>query len=334
MPILVVALIALLSVGLPASEVQARPSTERVVMSYASTLGTCCSWFWVAEAAGLFQKYGLETDQVLIRGGPTSVQALLAGDIQVMTGDAVATYAANLRGADLVIFASGHNRLTYGLVGGRGIKGPQDLRGKKVGARLGGRSEAITRMLLAGFGLQAGRDVELFQVAGSEARTAALISGQIQGGALSFPELYRARAMGMTVLGVPDLPDLNGPATTTRRYLQAHRPLLKNLVKGLADGVHFYRTNRVATLKILARYMRESDPKVVEYTYDLVVKGLAASPAVPREAVEKTIEVIAAQEPQIRTIDPFRFVDNSLAEELDAEGFLRGLESSSSRGPL
>lgn len=38
-----------------------------------------------------------------------------------------------------------------------------------------------------------------------------------------------------------------------------------------------------------------------------------------------TGDYAAAQEPQIRTLDPFRFVDNSLAEELETEGFLRGL---------
>jgi ABC-type nitrate/sulfonate/bicarbonate transport system substrate-binding protein len=87
---------------------------------------------WVTHEAGFLKKQGLTDELILISGGATTIQALLAGDLQFVNASGPAPINATLRGADVVIIAASYNLMPYGLVVGKDIRSPQDLRGKRV----------------------------------------------------------------------------------------------------------------------------------------------------------------------------------------------------------
>src|SRR5688572_14819679 len=61
---------------------------------------------WVAEEKGLFKKYGLDPEVIVIGGGGArGVSALIAGDIQFVTAAGDSVISAALRGADAVMIA-------------------------------------------------------------------------------------------------------------------------------------------------------------------------------------------------------------------------------------
>jgi ABC-type nitrate/sulfonate/bicarbonate transport system substrate-binding protein len=61
---------------------------------------------WVAEEKGLFRKYGLDPEVIVIGGGGArGVSALIAGDIQFVTAAGDSVISAALRGADAVMIA-------------------------------------------------------------------------------------------------------------------------------------------------------------------------------------------------------------------------------------
>src|SRR5574341_2491051 len=59
---------------------------------------------WVAREYGLFNKYGLEVEPVLLRGGQIATQALVSGDPPIVNVGTV--IQANLAGHSLVLVAA------------------------------------------------------------------------------------------------------------------------------------------------------------------------------------------------------------------------------------
>jgi ABC-type nitrate/sulfonate/bicarbonate transport system substrate-binding protein len=83
----------------------------------------------VAQELRLFQKHGLEVNIVYIRGASTSLQSLLAGEVQIVVGGGQGTIGAAARGAPVVIisnFSSTPNQL----VALPPINSIDDLKGK------------------------------------------------------------------------------------------------------------------------------------------------------------------------------------------------------------
>ena len=92
----------------------------------------------------------------------------------------------------------------------KGIKTPQELKGKKVAiSRFGSVSDIVTRMVLRHWGLEA-KDVILMQVGNTPTRIAAILSGQVDGGLINPTDVDRMAASGCWGL-LADLSALNIP---------------------------------------------------------------------------------------------------------------------------
>jgi ABC-type nitrate/sulfonate/bicarbonate transport system substrate-binding protein len=62
---------------------------------------------WIAEDKGLFKKYGIDPEVIVVGGASAGgVSSLIAGDIQFLTGGGGAVINAALNGADVVMVAS------------------------------------------------------------------------------------------------------------------------------------------------------------------------------------------------------------------------------------
>ena len=87
---------------------------------------------WIADEQGFLNKYGLQADQVYIRGAPLLVAGMASGDIHFGRSGGSATLAAVGAGHDFKIIATFSSRNTYDLIARPNIKRPEDLRGKKI----------------------------------------------------------------------------------------------------------------------------------------------------------------------------------------------------------
>ena len=77
----------------------ATPLTK-VVVGYAAMNGRV-SPLWIADEQGFLAKYGLQADQVYVRGAPLLVAGMASGDIQFGRSGGSATLAAVGAGYDL-----------------------------------------------------------------------------------------------------------------------------------------------------------------------------------------------------------------------------------------
>lgn len=56
-------------------------AADKLRISYASVTGNTAVIAYIGQRAGLFSKHGLESELILITGGPAAVSALLNGDV-------------------------------------------------------------------------------------------------------------------------------------------------------------------------------------------------------------------------------------------------------------
>jgi NitT/TauT family transport system substrate-binding protein len=213
---------------------------------------------WINKETGIGRKYGLELEPLLISGGALNMQALLAGSVQMSQNSAASAIQAALRGAPVVLAAALENRMPLQIIARPEIKTPQQLIGKKIGIlRYGGSNDTGVQWALRRWKIDP-KQVTVLQSGATNARMTALSLGQIDATILSYPEIHLARKLGMNVLA--DIGDFNAYPNTsllfTRSFIEKQRPLAKNLLRSQIESIHYVRTNRegsIKVLKILAR---------------------------------------------------------------------------------
>jgi len=144
------------------ADVRAASAKPKVVIAHAA-MNFRVAPLWVAQDQGFFAKYGIDSEIIYMRGGPTLFSGMLSGDIQIgWTASAIIVPIAE--GADFVIVAGFNNRVTDELVVRPAIKRPEDLRGKRFGVQSiggGGWVGAMLGLESLGFGTAARRYTSL-----------------------------------------------------------------------------------------------------------------------------------------------------------------------------
>src|SRR5918999_5307089 len=194
---------------------------------------------WLTKDAGIFKKHGIDPEFIYIAGGPPSLQALIAGDVAISFTAAGATVAANLSGSDVVLLGASIDSLPFELWSIPRIKQPAQLRGTKLGvSRIGATTDFVARYLLKKWGMQADKDVGIFQAGSGPQVFAALKSGSVQSGVLSIgPETLRAESEGYIRLAdVPsELIYPFGPFAARLSFLKKQPDLVTRFMKAYVE---------------------------------------------------------------------------------------------------
>ncbi len=109
--------------------VHAQP-LKRIKIGYPS-LSFRQSNVWVAKEMGLFNKYGLEVEPILFRGGQVATQALVSGDPPIVNIGTVVQ--ATIQGHNVVLVAAVETKYDLIIFTRPGITQMEQLRGKRLG---------------------------------------------------------------------------------------------------------------------------------------------------------------------------------------------------------
>lgn len=318
--VLLAILAGIFASGISAQNISAAEG-DRFLVSYGGTAGYQLP-LWVNKEMGFSKKHGVDLELILIQAGSPNIQALLGGSLQLTQTAASSAVIGASKGAPVVIVATLENKLPMLLVSRPEIKEPQQLRGKVIGInRFGGSNDAAVLMAIKAWKMEP-KDISMLQTGGTAARMAALISKKIDATVQSYPEIYQARRLGMNVLA--DIGDFglytNTSNIVTRSYLQQNRALIKGFIKGQIEGMHYVKTNREGSLRILKKHLQVADPEAVEGTYEFFAKRLPRSPRTEPEGIKNILISIGAAQRS-----PNEFIDMSLIDEIEKEGFVEKL---------
>ncbi|HLI28855.1 MAG TPA: ABC transporter substrate-binding protein [Chloroflexota bacterium] len=311
----------------PAAAASPPPAPQRITVAYVAP-SEAFALPWIAHEAGLFAKYGLEANLVLLTGSPRLVQSLVAGDFEFGLAGVTAMIRARLQGADVAILAATSDYSTQRLLvhPQANIQRVQDLRGKLVGvSQYGSEADTYIRIVLSRAGIPADA-VQILQMGGHPQTAAALASGHLDAGVLAGAPARTAEQAGAVRLqGQPELQILapEGTLATTRRYIEREPEVVRRFMRAYVEAVHFLTTERARAIEIMRQYMADLSPEEVGYLYEQVREVIKPVPAPSEEAIQAVLD--RESDPQARSLRPADFTALSFLQELEASGFVAAL---------
>lgn len=282
---------------------------------------------WAARDLGLFKKYGLNGDLVLVPGSPRAMAALLSGSVQFAQGSATAPIAGRLRGAEIVIVAAALNKLPFSVVAQKEIRKPSDLVGKKIGIlSYGGSTDLAIALALKEWNIPR-QAVSILAVGGAPERLTALSSRAIDATVISPPETVAAERLGMANLA--NLSELKATfpmtvITVRRAFLDKNRDVVKRFVRAYSEAIYQFKNNKEKALAVYAGRLKQQDRGVMEATYQYYAPTFSFPPRLDRDGLRNAFEMVSERNPDMKgDLNPEQLIDQSVIDDLEREGFFK-----------
>jgi NitT/TauT family transport system substrate-binding protein len=291
------------------------------------------SYPWIAHEAGLFKKYDLEVPLIFVTAGAPAVATILSGDSEVTQQGAAALARPFVLGNRDIVFIGGiKSLLTHSIIAKSEIKRAQDLKGKRIGvSRIGSNPHYFAVQALRHFGIES-REVSYVQAGGAPETLAALVAQGIDAAVLTVPTDAQALKLGYHyVIYGPDL-NIAYAATTfnTRRSLLAKKgPVIGRFMRAMAEAAKIMHTDKEFVYKVMEKYLRIDDRRLLEASYNVEIKALEPRLAMKPEGFQSALDEIAATEPRAKAVKPQEMIDNRYLDEMDRNGFFDQLWSKS-----
>lgn len=305
-------------------------AADRVRVGYSSITANRLP-FWLGEELGIFARHGLAVELLLIPSGTTGVQALLAGEVQLLSATGATAVAATLRGADLAIIGS-LGVIEYKLVATPNIRMAEELKGKRVGiTRFGSFTDFGSRRVLRHIGLNPDKDVILLQtgIASATQRLMAMFSGAMDATLTQVDTIFLAQIkLGKEVRILGGLLDTGYRATgsdimASRRFLKDKPDIARRFLMAIAEGVHMARTKKDMALRTLGKRLKENDPRILEAQYKTFVLDAFPTKPYPDEVtVRFSLEELDREFPGAKEKSVGQFIDASFMKAIDQSGFI------------
>ena len=286
---------------------------EKIVVGYDGYAGFQGP-IWAAKDLGLFEKQGLNAELVLIPGSARAMAALISD---------------SLRGGDIVMVAAALNKFAVSFIAQKEIQKPADLIGKKIGIlNFGGSNDLAVALAFKEWNIPR-QSVTILATGGAAERLAALAAKAIDATVLAPPETAAATRMGMNFLA--NLSDLsasfpNTVITVRRSFLEKNRETVKRFVRAYSEAIYRFKVDKEKTMAVYAKRLKQQDPKIVEATHQYYAPRFSYPPRFDRGGVRNALELISQRNPEAKgDINVDQFIDESVIDELEREGFFRKL---------
>ncbi len=285
----------------------------------------------VLQEAGFWEQVGMKVSFDFCDSSGVAEAALFDGTIDFISGNHITPYALVARGQPIVCLASPSNSVNDKLVSRQAIVLLSELRGRRIGDTtltdpMGGyhhlRGNHMLYVMRAGLRLNEVKWVELADTMDTfrTAQFEALESGRVDATFVT-GSTDRFEKAGFHILTPEPLPMVNGPTLTTSIQTLKHKDRLgERLVKAMVLGIHFARTHREETERILEG-LRKRVPEARSVSYNSVAK-LLPKPYPDLSAVANAYELCCMKAPEAKQISPLALWDIHYLRELDDSGFI------------
>ncbi len=230
---------------------------------------------------------------------------------------------------ELVFIAGVKNYLTQSILAKPEIKRLEDLRGKKIGVtRIGATTHYFALEAFKRRSMTAGRDYVVIQTGGAPEMLAALLSGSIDAGTMTAPWDTRAIAEGFHyVVYGPDLriPQVAVSFITRRSFMARNSQALAQFLRAMAEAAKILHTDKESTFKVLAKYLRVDDRKILDAGYNAEIKALEPRMELKLDALQAIVDDIASSDPRAKKIKAQDLFDRRYLDEMETSGFFEKL---------
>lgn len=288
---------------------------------------------WMAQDRGLFKKYGLDMQFILMPRNPLAVAALVAGEIDAAIIGPGHLVNAGLSGADLIGIANFNLTLDFRLNARPEIKKPEDLRGKRVAiSGPGSTSHLVSMLSLQGLNIDPVQArISFLTIPGTEVNrrlaleTNAVDATTLRGamgdlyGNKGYNVLYNLKKTGAT------LPQ--NMMVTTRRIAAAKPQVIEGYLKALVEAIALTLdpANKELVCKLIASKLRLSNSGDIEESYNSVIDSFERAPHTTLEGMKRLQKILAQINPKISEVRVENIIDSSFMNKLESSGFIQSL---------
>ena len=274
---------------------------------------------FIAQDAGIFKKHGLEVELIQM-AGPIPVVALVAGEIDYLTGFTTGLVAA-AQGAPVKGIMVTMRKPPFYIIAEPNIQKPEDLVGKRLGVdRIGSLQHLVARLFLKVKGVNP--EKVTFTQTGSVSNTVtSLGQGAVSAALLSGPHNVVMVQKGFRQIGSADELPMHFPTSG----LVVHEAKLKNdpgqirlAIRALLESLAFSQRER----SWVANYVKNKwklDAKVAEEVYGQWLSTLATDGKISPKDMQEYFDLAYAyrQIPapvQVGTVTDYTLLDQVLKE--------------------
>lgn len=322
---LLLALMMTMTLGFIPNHIHAQ---ERIRIAWAGD-SPANSPIWVVVEKGLLKKNGLTGEVIRITNSPTAVQALLAGELDVIVTSVTTLVSARLAGADVVAILGVVPTFVDHIISLQSISRPEQLKGKIGGVnRLGSTSDLGLRLALRRLGVDPEKDVKIITSGGNAERFAALSKGVTQFSIMPEPFVREAEKLGFRDLldiGSLKIPFWWNAVLTKESILKAKRPTMVKFARAMVEAIHSIKTEKESTKALFSKNLRMNDPEGLERAYRAYTAVFPDNLMPTPDGVKTMLDDLAIRDPKAAAADPKSFVDQSLIRELESTGFIKQL---------
>jgi len=304
-----------------------RPAQKVALRSAYTTTGATMAPLWAAKEGGFFDEEGLDVSLTRIQAGPPILGAIYAREVPIAFAGAQQIIHANLKGATYVIVAGFNDTLPNSIYVHPSIERPEQLKGKAIGVTNFGAISHVAGMEgVKHLGLEG--QVTFLATGGPPETLAAMQFGKIHAGLFSPPDTLRARELGfreivnVSKIGVKSL---GAAVVTTREWARENPELVERYIRAAIQATHRLRTDKDFGMKVIEKYTRLSDPKLLEETYNFYKEQWQKDGFPSREGIQKNIEVAAAEIPEAKGAKPEQFTDLTFINKIKSSGLIERL---------
>jgi ABC-type nitrate/sulfonate/bicarbonate transport system substrate-binding protein len=257
------------------------------------------------------------------------MQALVAGDLDIVITSAPNVVNPRLGGADTVMILSIIPTFIDHIISAPNITTSEQLRGK-IGSvnRFGSISDMGLRLSLRRLGIDPEKDVRIVPAGGNPERLAAISRGISQFTIMNEPFIKEAERLGfrdlvnMATLKIP----LHGNGIVTREaIIKSKRPTVTKFVRAMTEAIHYVKNDKEGTKAIIGKYTKFTDPEGLERTYKNYTSVLLEVPYADPTGIKTLLDDMAPRNPKAASADPKAFVDPSFVQEMESSGFIKQL---------
>jgi ABC-type nitrate/sulfonate/bicarbonate transport system substrate-binding protein len=301
----------------------------------------------VIAESGSWEKYGLDvTYNERISAGHAH-DAVMSGDVEFVGGNHISPYGHRARGDKWVYLGQ-----TVNDVPGRklvvrqdsGIERIEDLREKVVGAR-GSHPKLNDWLQLKQHGLDTDKDevavIDQYRKDdGSEPFDPANVNAEddteavwkwirdkkIDAAFLQVPQWNFAAEAGLKIIDLDPFPMIYFTTISTSSFFaEKHPDIVDRFLKGLLEGIHFFKTQPERTMKVLrAKYTNDGqmDEAITKLTYDALAKSLEPKLVPTMKAISNVYEQGIREDKDALRVNPMELWDLHYIRNIADSGFI------------
>jgi hypothetical protein len=107
---------------------------------------------------------------------------------------------------------------------------------------------------------------------------------------------------------------------TLRSMINKRGPVIGRFMRSMAEASKIIHTDRKFVYKVLGKYLRITDTKVLDAAYQSEIPALERRLEIADAALQASLDEIAPQDPRAKAIKPADMIDRRYLVELEKSG--------------